>query len=100
MKNDGILLGFTEWLFHKFGDFKDMLDDARVRKEIEKIKSSDAFKEYLKLPKNKRTLKKLIEIGNIVNTKDNFAVYSIWDAYKKETRVSNKELEKEIKETK
>ena len=63
---------------------------------MNEIKESDDFKEYLKLPKKERTLKKLREIGNNANLKDSHAVIQIWDEFKKSEHVSDKDLLDEI----
>ena len=94
--HDGVVTGFIEWLFERFDDFRELLKDRRIRREMDKIEESEAFKEYLKLPKNKRTLKRLREIGKIVNTKDSYAVIEIWNEFKNGKHVSDEDLKNEM----
>ena len=96
VSNNGLVTGFIEWVVDKFEDFQVLLQDKRVRKEMNEIEESDEFKEYLKLPKKERTLKKLREIGNNANLKDSRAVIQIWDEFKKSEHVSDKDLLDEI----
>jgi hypothetical protein len=97
VSHDGIVMGFIEWLFERFGEFGELLKDKRIRREMDKIKESEEFKEYLRLPKSKRTLKKLREIGKLVNTKDSWAVLQIWDEFKKGRHISDEDLKNEMK---
>lgn len=97
VSHDGIVMGFIEWLFERFGDFLELLEDKRIRREMDKIKESEEFKEYLRLPKSKRTLKRLREIGKLVNTKDSWAVIQIWDEYKNRKHISDEDLKNEMK---
>ena len=94
--NNGVVMGFIEWLFERFGEFAELLKDKRIRREMDRIEASPEFKEYMKLPKSKRTLKKLREIGKNANTKDLYAVISIWDEFKRASHVSDTDLKDEI----
>ena len=94
--HDGVVLGFIEWIFERFGDLQELLEDKRIRKEMDRIEASPEFKEYLKLPKSKRTLKKLREIGKNANLKDSYAIIQLWDEFKSGKHISDKDLKNEI----
>ena len=92
----GVVIGFIEWLFERFGEFVELLKDRRIRREMDRIEESEEFKEYLRLPKSKRTLKRLREIGKMINTKDAYAVLQIWDEFKNGKHISDEDLKNEI----
>ena len=96
-ENGAILFGMVSWAIEVVEHMQEKRYERDYNKLFGKVIESDEYKEYMQLPKSKRTLKRLNAIVKEKYTKDYMynVVYDLWEDSKNYTKeAQNIEIDK------